>query len=428
MAFRLRRVVVFATAQLLLAVAGSGQPLSLAEALRTACSQNPRISSANAAARAASADFSLAKSALRPHVSAGIGYTYLSLPTTFFGQEIFKQTTQAQSLTLSMNVLAPSLSGVRKAAGLRSAAEASMAQEARDRILLEVAGRYWEAAAATQSIAAARDGKAFLEANLASVRKMQESGLATRGDVLRAEAELALANDRLLRAANTGQIALAALKFAMGARQSQDISVASEALAPDNTVALVAEHESGRVIAARSALKSAEAAVRAARAQRLPSVSVDADVQAIAQGAEFPRRDGSAAVMIRAGLPLWEGGSISAAVDKAVAQRDQAASELQSAEDQVSFERETTRLSLESARERWRATEKQVESATESRRLIEIGVREGVNTQTDLLSAQASVSAAQASRIQSLTDLKTAEAAWLAAIGRIDVLMQSERE
>jgi len=181
------------------------------------------------------------------------------------------------------------------------------------------------------------------------------------------------------------------------------------------------------VAAARQALQAAEAALAAARAGNDPTVSLDADFQNVARGAEFPRRDGSVSAMVRLSIPVFDSGATRSAVDKARAERDRAASQLKAAEDLVAFQRRATQLALESALERWRATEQQVAAAMESRRLVEIGAREGVYTQTDLLSAQSAVSAAQASRIQSLADLKTAEAARLAAISRLDILLDETR-
>ncbi len=400
------------------------QAATLQEALQLALERNPSLAAARAEERAAVAERGLADAAAGPYLGAGAAYTYLDKPTLFGGMEVFERRTQVNSIVLRAPLYDRPLTLRRRAAAAAAAARGTSVSAAEESVLLQVAERYWAVAAARQQEEAAADAARFLKANLERVTASREAGAATRGEVLRAQAEEALARDRLLAARNGVQVALSALKMAIGLEQDEEFDVSADALMPDERVRDAEPRESPAVIAARQALEAAEAALAAARAGSGPTVSLEADIQNVAQGAEFPRRDGSVSAMVRLSIPVFDSGATRSAVAKAAAERDRAASQLKAAEDQVAFRRKATALALESALERWRATEEQVASAMESRRLVEIGAREGVYTQTDLLSAQSAVSAAQASRIQSLADLKTAEAARLAAISRLDILLE----
>jgi outer membrane protein TolC len=340
---------------------------------------------------------------------------------------VFARETQVNMVALRASVYDRSLSLRRRAASLAASARGTGVRAAEEAVLLQVAERYWAVAAAKQHEEAAADAARFLKANLERVIASQQAGAATRGEVLRAQAEEALARDRLLAAQNGVRVALSALKMAIGLDQDEEFDVSADALLPDERVQTAEPADSPTVTSARQALAAAEAALAAARAGNDPTLTLDADFQNIARGAEFPRRDGTVSAMVRLNIPIFDSGATQSAVAKAAAERDRAASQLKAAEDQVAFQRRSTELALQSALERWRAPEEQVAAAMESRRLVEIGAREGIYTQTDLLSAQSAVSAAQASRIQSLADLKTAEAARLAAISRLDILLDVTR-
>jgi outer membrane protein TolC len=423
---RLQSVLVAALA----AGVGCGSSVhgaTLQDALRLALERSPALASARAEERAAQAERGLADAAAGPHLGLGASYTYLDRPTLFGGMTVFARETQVNMVALRASVYDRSLSLRRRAASLAASARGTGVRAAEEAVLLQVAERYWAVAAAKQHEEAAADAARFLKANLERVVASQQAGAATRGEVLRAQAEEALARDRLLAAQNGVRVALSALKMAIGLDQDEEFDVSADALLPDERVQTAEPADSPAVTSARQALAAAEAALAAARAGNDPTLTLDADFQNIARGAEFPRRDGTVSAMVRLNIPIFDSGATQSAVAKAAAERDRAASQLKAAEDQVAFQRRSTELALQSALERWRATEEQVAAAMESRRLVEIGAREGIYTQTDLLSAQSAVSAAQASRIQSLADLKTAEAARLAAISRLDILLDMTR-
>lgn len=404
------------------------EPVDLPDALRLALEHNPEIAAARQDIRGAEGDAALANAAASPYLFAGNSYTYLSKATVFGGQEVFKKTTNIQSLGLRQSIWDESLNRNRRAAGRAVDAREYQASAVEERVLYGVAERFWQVGAAREYVQAAEDAAAFLEANLKSVVASREAGIATRGDVLRAEAELALARDRLISARNGEQMALAALKAAIGLLQEYPLEVVPVQMEPNAAILTLEPGESPMVLAARAAAESRRQALSAAGAGNLPKVTLEADYLNISQGAEFPRTDGSASVLVRVSIPIFDGGMTRAASTRADADLKRAEKELENAVLQTQLHRKTAELALESARERYIATEKQVESAMESRRLTEIGYREGVNTQTDLLAAQSAVTMAQASRIQSLSDLKTAEAAYLTAISRLDAILNTGKE
>lgn len=399
-------------------------PINLRQALHLALEKNPSLASARAEAAGAKADQRLASSAAQPQINAGFSYTHLTKPTVFGGQEVFRRTTEVNAVTLSLPLLDRAIAANRHAADLASKARDLAADAAAENVMLHTAEAFWAVAAAREQVQAARDASTFLDANAARLKVGFEVGTATKGDLLRAEAEAALAHDQLITSSNSLEIAISRLKFVIGIDQSLRLEVASDALIPDETALTVKEAPAPRILSAQMALEAAEAGIRAAGAGSKPRLSLDADAMGILKGADFPRTDGSSSAMIRLDVPIFDGGLTHARVEKAKAETKKAAEQLKAAQDELAFMRKSTLLALKSARARCKATEKQVAAAVESRRLIDRGAREGIYTQTDLLSAQSGVSSARASRIQSLVDLKVAEAARLAAISRMDILLK----
>ncbi|MGC8833242.1 MAG: TolC family protein, partial [Armatimonadota bacterium] len=173
------------------------------------------------------------------------------------------------------------------------------------------------------------------------------------------------------------------------------------------------------VLALEAAVAAAEAAVDFAKRSNKPLLSAMADLQNIAAGSHFPRRNNTASLMLQFTMTLSDGGITKAKVEEAEAQLAQLRERLEAERQRVAMEVRQAQLQLESAEARVAATVTQVESAEESLRVLEVGYREGVNTLTDVLAAQAALEAARYARVAALYDVQIARVRLLKALGKI---------
>lgn len=209
------------------------------------------------------------------------------------------------------------------AARSRRAAGELDAAEARDLVVLACGNLYLSALAEEGRIeaAAARRSTAEALALLAHDRKAQ--GAASALDELRAEVELAAAQERQLTAAGEAEKARLALARAIGLAPEIRFTLvdrlAFQPLPELKLEDLVARARDRRadLAAARARVVAAQADLAAARAGRLPALVATADLGEIGPSSSSLDKTYSAGVALR--VPIWSGGATAARVAEAEA-------------------------------------------------------------------------------------------------------------
>jgi outer membrane protein TolC len=292
-------------------------------------------------------------------------------------------------------------------------------------VITNVAEAYFRARQAKEAIGVLEASVKSLQTSYDASKSLHDSGMATNSDTLRAEVALTAAKENLITANNDYNVALAGLRAAMGLPQDAPLELAPNAVdtAPD-TALNIQPVERPEISAQTAAVKSAEAGKKAAKAGRLPSVSLTADYFNEPVGAEFPRLSNTlmAGVLVR--FNMLDGGLTRANINEADAATRKAREDLQSAKRQVEFEQQTAKLNLASAQARVDTTTTQVRSAEESLRALQAGYKEGMTPLTDVLAAEAALSGARVSRLVTLYDLKIAQINLLRAYGQTDTLLR----
>jgi outer membrane protein TolC len=261
-------------------------------------------------------------------------------------------------------------------ANFRAAQDAAQASEwsardAREMVVLAVGAQYLQVLASQARIASARAQLATAEALNSQTTAQHATGMVARTDVNRTQVEVLTGRQRLVSLQSDlakQKIALTRLTGLSPTDQYETVSVASFAAAPVLDVdAAIAE-----ALAHRADLKAAEASLRAAErartsvaAERLPTVFASADYGAI--GTTLREARGTFEVFGAVRVPIWEGGRIEAALQRAeveniraqiVADVRNASLEVEAAASQVELARtnlDTTRQTLELTRERFQA-------------------------------------------------------------------------
>ncbi|HXF95300.1 MAG TPA: TolC family protein, partial [Gemmatimonadales bacterium] len=244
--------------------------------------------------------------------------------------------------------------GLTAARAYRLAAEAR-AREAEAELVFRVKQAYLEAATAQRLYEVAAANLDLAREQLRQVRLYREAGTRAEYDLLRARVDAANQEPAVVAARNAYELALIELRRLVNLPAHQPLVLATPLVAPDGTVPVVVE--AGPAPAGRAAVAAAEAnvrvqeqAVRAARADRLPTLSIGTTYQeqAFPQdgspfGAEF-RRNWNAEV--RLSFPIFLGFRTVGAVERARAGLERARAQRDQLEEQVALDVARARAEL----------------------------------------------------------------------------------
>lgn len=419
-------IVIIAMAPASLAADADAISVDLKSAAQLALENNPRLSSASASVDISKAVVDKARSALYPTIGAEAGYSYLSKETIFGTTPIMEHSTEANRLHLQQVVY--SAGAVQ--AGIRQARHAYIAtthgtQAAQAEVLTNVAVAYFRARQAAENIDVAVASEKSLAAGYDSAKKLHEAGVVTNSDVLRAQVALTSAKSSLIEARNGYEVALAALRTAIGLPLGHTIKLAPDAAdAPPETLISEPPADRPEIAAATAAVQAADEAKTAAASGRQPTVALFADYYNQPVGAQFPRLSNTLMAGVMVKLNVFDGGMTRANIDEANAASIKARHDLAAQQQQVELEQQTAKLNLSSAQAKVETTATQVQSAQESLRSLQIGYNEGIAPLTDVLSAEAALTAARVSRLAAVYDVKIAAVNLMRAYGHSHGLAQ----
>ncbi len=429
---------------------GSGPiSLTLAEAVKRGLATNlSAISSANSVA-AARAERIQALSALLPNIGVNASETVTQIDLAAYGFQFkvppglnFSIPTvvgpfaysQAQA-TLSQSVLDLVQRRNWKARKESERASVLSAQDARELVVLAVAGSYLQTVAAGAGVISqqAQVDSAQAIYNQAVVRK--EAGTNARIDVTRSLVELQSQQQRLssMQAELRKQkIALARLIGLPLDRELilTDVLGSNESAIPaaDAAIEHAFQHRSD-LKAAQAQVRAAQAALSAAHAERLPSVSLNGDYGVI--GPNPASTHGVFAVTGSVNVPVWEGGRIKGDIQQAEATLRQRQAELADQRGQVEQDVRTALIELETAMGQVRLAASNRAYAHETLNQAQDRFKAGIATTVEVVQAQEQVAGAESDYISSLFSFNLARFALARASGEAEAdlphLLQENR-
>jgi len=248
------------------------------------------------------------------------------------------------------------------------------------------------------------------QAHLDSVKQKRAAGVASDFDVLRAEVELSNFTAQLIQSRNAINVAKASLVRIMGVSQDSSFTLCDElAYAPFNVTMQDAVANAYRN---RPDLFSGELGVRRQKEQL-----------AIAQSSYFPivsayyqntwsNPDPHNRALIdwgrawssgfTAAWPLFDGFAREGSVIEQKARLKQSQIDLVDTEETALFELTRAILSIEDAVEFVESQKLNLSRAEEGLRLVEVGYKEGINTQVEVVDAQAALTTAKANYYQAI--------------------------
>jgi len=231
-------------------------------------------------------------------------------------------------------------------------------------------------------------------------RLRQEAGIAPLYDVLSAEARVARVQQQVATAEGSLNIAWANLSRTLGCEVATDtvltstrLETAKEAILPE----LVRSAQANRpdVKAAEALVTANEARLAAVRVGKRPALSgiisyslLPQATVSIDSGTEITVSQNSGFVALAANWDLYDGGFVFGQTVSAEARLEQSRQALRQLQLEVESQVKNSYYAIETTKAQIIAAQKEVEQATEAKRIADVRYREGVSTSVEVLDAQ----------------------------------------
>lgn len=422
------------------AIPGSGPVrLTLARALELGLKANLGSITATNGVRAARAERIQALSALLPNISANASETETQVNLAAYGFQ-FKlppglnfsipsvvgpfSYSQLQG-TLSLSVYDPVQRRNWKAAKETEHASVLSARDARELVVLAVGGTYLQTVASVARVNSQQSQVDNAQAvyNQAVTRKL--AGTNSKIDVMRSLVELQTQKQRLSSLEADLEKQKLALARVIGLTQGREIQLAEpliyrDVAVPAATTAIGrAEERRADLQALQAQVNAAQQALSAARAERLPSITLNGDYGTL--GPNPTSSHGVFAVTGTVNVPIWQGGRTRGDIQEAQSTLDQRRAEL--ADTRAMVEQDVRNALIE-----LKTSVGQVHLADDNRKYANETLAEsrdrfvaGVATTVEVVQAQEQVAAAESDYISSLFSFDLARLSLARATGDAEV-------
>lgn len=423
------KITACALASLVL-LAGSafaqGDEYTLEETVMQALKANPSIASSKANAEAAEESRKSARGAFGPKLSTSYGYTNTEHDSTLSTHDQFAWSVNAsQTLFTGFTVL----STYQKAALQKESAEiATNATELA--LILNVQENFINLLIARENLRSAQDTVERLKSQLNVAQAFYDVGLNPRIDVLRAEVSLSTAEDELLQAENTVATQKARLNTLLNLPLDAEIHYMGDLEVIPFTQPLDASLQEAAknrpdILIARKAIEIAAKDLKLSNAALYPQITASAKWATAGKNPDAAgfgdKKDTNFVGMTSGVTASWELFSwgttyyASQAAKRVITKlRADEANKWQEA----LFAIKSRHLSIAEATKRIKVAQKTKEQAEEAYRMATARYQAQVGTNTDVLDAQADLSAAEASLTKAQGDYMIAVARLNNAVGR----------
>jgi outer membrane protein len=290
----------------------------------------------------------------------------------------------------------------------------------RAQVKLDVAQAYFDAALTDKLVSIAQASLAQTEMVLAQTKLGREVGEVSEFELLRAQVTRDNQKPALIQARSNRDIAYLRLKQLL--EISLDDSLTLATTLDDQTPAAAALPESPRAenLSLRAPVRQLEQAViaqeglvRAAKAERLPSVSLVSGYQRLYFPSTFFPDFGAArqnwSVGVSTSFPLFTGGRLHGSQLVAQAGLDEIRQRLQQTRELASLDTRIALNQLEQAHAAWLASAGTAEQAQRALDIDQLRYKEGISTQTDLTQSRLLVEQAVANRAVAARNLAVAK-------------------
>ena len=415
--------------------------LTLADAVRRGLETNLGVITAQNTNRQAAAQRIQALSALLPNLSVGASESVAQVNLAAYGFKFSLppgldfsiptvvgpfEYSQAQA-SFSAPVYDPVSRRNLQATRETEKAAALSARDARELVVLAVAGSYLQTIATAARIESQRAQVANAQAVYDQAQVRKTAGTNSRIDVMRTLVELQTQKQRLNALEADARKEKLALARAIGLPLDREI-VLTEPLSSTTVPVPEAGESVRRALQARSDIRAAEAqvtaaerAVAAARAERLPSVSVSGDYGVL--GPNPTQAHGVFTFTGSVNFPIFTGGRVKADIDEAETTLKQRKAELADQRGRVEQEVRSSLIELETALGQVQLSQTNRDYAAETLREARDRFNLGVGTTVEVVQAQEQVASAESDSVSSLLSLDLARLTLSRALGEAETAL-----
>jgi outer membrane protein TolC len=287
-------------------------------------------------------------------------------------------------------------------------------QDARDVVVLVVTNLYLQAVAGSARIEAARAQLNTAQALYDRAVDRKKAGVIPAIEVLRAQVELQAQQQRLIFFQNEFEKQKLNLARAIGLPVGQQFRLADQIpYAPPPAIAFEdalqqAYRSRADYQSALAQVSAAEAAKKAARAQRLPSLSFDGNYGDTGPGVGDSH--GAYAAAISLNIPIFQAGRVRADVLQADVLLQQRKSELENLRVGIDYELRTAFLDLRAAGDQVQVAKSAVDLASQQMTQAQDRFSAGVASNIEVVQAQEALASANENYISSLYAYNAAKA------------------
>ena len=372
--------------------------LSLQDSIKLALVHNKILQKILEEKTVAKGEVLASNSAILPSVD--LTGSYKKYPDTGF--------TAVHNYSVDLTITQPVFSGEAIPATLTAARLSSLIADETVRaavqdVTFNVSRAYYDIVLSGHLYEISEDSERFAQANLEVVVQKKEQGVASEFDVLRAQVALSNVRAELIKNRNTIDFARTSLFKIMGVSQDSEVELSNglvyEPMTMDMNEAVQTAFENRPELARSELSKEAQKqAVKIAKSLYWPIISA---FYTNKWGNPSPR---SAALLEWGSLwsvgatavwPLFDGFSREGEIIKAKARLRQRQIELTDNEETVLFELSQAMFAIENTDEFVQSQQLNLERAQEGLRLAEVGYREGVQTQVEILDARVALTLAR---------------------------------
>jgi len=411
------------------------QPISLADAVNMALTQNPNIRRAQKDLEASQGVVIQTRAIAMPKLRITGDYDAKQTSDVDIINTNGFNLGSAQNWDSQIRVVQSLYEGGRIASSLRVAKltkEQAMLnyQTAVANTVLDVQVGYFDVLVAEQYIVVQEASVELLRQELADTNRRYDAGTVPRFNVLRAEVELANAQPKLIRARNAFRIAKNNLANLLGFNVPRDaleniplnlsgkLEAIPYAMELSRAIALALERRT-ELGALRRAESLRKEDIVSARASYKPSLQAYAGYEghnSILQNELNTDLHGWIAG-VQLSWDIFDGGLAYGRIKQARALHEKAGVELEDAGRRIELEVRTAFSNFREADEVLKSQEKVVEEGEEALRLAKARNDAGTATQLDVLSAQTALTEARTTQVQALHDYAVARARLERAVG-----------
>lgn len=407
------------------------ETLTIDQSIDIALKNNPNMNIAMENVKKGEAVIKQAASGGMPRISIGGTYQRLDKETTanFGGAEIpiSKKDNSSVNLTAAYKI---DLFGIIKSSKYaaeegKKAYENYLKQTANDTIL-DVKSAFYNVLRAQQYLVVQQETVDQLKAHLADAQANYNAGTIAQYDVLRAETQLANAQQGLIAASNGVQVAKSAFNSVLGRPVDTPFELEPPANAIYDSIDLSKCIEAAttyrpEVMAIDNMIKAGDEQVSIAKKNTQPSLNLQWTGTHNFDASGFSAREDSWVAVLAANFSIFDGGYNKSQIEQAKVD----ANNYRFTKDQillgVTLDTKQSYLNQLESLERIRAAEKALQQANEAYRLAVVRYQSGVSIQLEVLDAETALTAAKTNHVNAVYDYQIAIAGLERAVGGSEV-------